>query len=94
MQNQIGMSVMAALTSDDFPPGRSRFALFLDGDPNNTSVENIIDEGFFDNCYSYDQFLEDRVFQERLLDQRDALQAELQKMKAVIDQMQSDLGLE
>ena len=56
--------------------------------------ENIIDEGYFDNCYSYDMFLEDIVLKERLLDQRDALQAELQKMKAVIDQMQSDLGLE
>ena len=88
------MPVIAEVTSDPLTPEKPQFALFLDGDPNNTSDENIIDEGYFDNCYSYDMFLEDIVLKERLLDQRDALQAELQKMKAVIDQMQSDLGLE
>ena len=92
MQNQIYVPVIAEVTSDSLPPGRSRFAVFLDGDTNNTSDDNIVDEGYFDNCYSYDLFLEDFVVKERLLEQRDGLQAELQKIRAIIDRLQSDLS--
>ena len=92
MQNQIFAPVIAEVTSDSLPPGRSRFAVFLDGDTNNTSDDNIVDEGYFDNCYSYDLFLEDIVFRDSLLEQRDALQVEVKKSRAIIDRLQSDLS--
>ena len=55
--------VIAELPDSSVPVGRSRLAIFLDGDPSNTEDGNLIDQDFFDNCYDYYQFLSD--FEER-----------------------------
>ena len=91
MQNQTFISAIAEVKSDSLPTGRSRLAIFLDGDKNNLSDDNVIEEGYFDNCYSYDMFLEDLVLKDRLLKQRDAFEANLQKMKTIIERLQRDL---
>jgi hypothetical protein len=75
------LPVIGELTNIDITDGRSRFAIFLDGDATNTDEENIIDEGYFDNCYSFDQFMEDYLIIDWLRVERENLQAELQKVK-------------
>jgi hypothetical protein len=42
--------------------------MFLDGDTNNTDQGNVIDEDFFDNAYTYDDYLEDVQHRCALLD--------------------------
>lgn len=59
--------------------GYSKFAIYLDGNSTNTDEENIIDQGYFDNCYSFDQFMEDYLIIDWLRLERERLQAELQK---------------
>ena len=78
------MPVIGKLINDDVLQDRSKFAIFLDGDANNTSEENIIDEAYFDNCYSYDQFMEDFLVMDSLRGERDLLMAELQRARALI----------
>lgn len=75
------LPVIAELTNIDIPDGYFRFAIFLDGDATNTDEGNIIDEGYFDNCYSFDQFMEDYLIIDWLRVERENLQAELQKVK-------------
>lgn len=86
------MPVIGELTNDGNSQERSKFAIFLDGDTNNTSEENIIDEGYFDNCYSYDQFMEDFLVMDSLRGERDFLTAELQKARALNTQLQHEQG--
>ena len=81
--------VIGELTNTEITSGRSKFAIFLDGDTNNTSEENIIDEGYFDNCYSYDQFMEDFLLMGSLQDERDHLKTELQKVQVSLSQFQN-----
>jgi 5-methylthioribose kinase len=75
------MPVIGELMNGEISPKRSKFVIFLNGDVSDMNEENIIDEGYFDNCYSYDQFMEDVLFIENLRDERDFLKAELQKAK-------------
>ena len=51
--------VIAELPPHIDPTGQSRFVLFLAGDTNNTDQDNLIEEGYFDNCYAFELFLED-----------------------------------
>ncbi len=83
------MAVIGELTNDGNSQERSKFAIFLDGDTNNTSEENILDEGYFDNCYSYDQFMEDFLLMGSLRDERDHLKTELQKVQVLLSQFQN-----
>lgn len=69
--------VIAELPVYAVPAGRSRLAVFLDGDTTNTEDGNVIDEEFFDNCYDYEQFLSDFEERERLIDQVASLEAAL-----------------
>ncbi len=92
MTNLQDMPVIAELTSIDIIDGRSRFAIFLDGDTTNTDEQNIIDEGYFDNCYSFDQYMEDYLIIDWLRVERENLQVELQKAKALIAQLQLKEG--
>ena len=75
------MPVIGNLINGEISSERSKFAIFLNGDVSDMSEDNIIDEGYFDNCYSYEQFMEDVLFIESLRDERDLLKAELQKAK-------------
>jgi len=92
MTNLQDMPVIAELTNIDIPDGYSRFAIFLDGDATNSQEENIIDEGYFNNCYSFDQFMEDYLIIDWLRVERENLQVELQKAKALIAQLQLNEG--
>jgi mRNA interferase HigB len=60
--------VIAELPPHAEPSGPSRLALFLDGGTNNIDQDNLIEEGYFDNCYSYEDFLEDVQHRCALLD--------------------------
>lgn len=82
------LPVIGELTNIDITDGRSRFAIFLDGDVTNTDEQNIIEEGYFDNCYSFDQYMEDYLIIDWLRVERENLQVELQKAKALISQLQ------
>jgi hypothetical protein len=73
------MPIIAELPDSMTHHGYSKFAIYLDGDPTNTDEQNIIDEGYFDNCYSFDQFMEDYLIIDWLRLERERLQAELQK---------------
>ncbi len=84
--------IIAELPDSMTHQGYSKFAIFLDGDLTNTDEENIIDEGYFDNCYSFDQFMEDFLIIDSLRLERDKLQVELQKAQALIAKLQSDQG--
>ena len=79
------LPVIAELPNSVSLNGYSRFAIFLDGDPTNTDEDNIIDEGYFDNCYSFDQFMEDYLIIDWLRVERENLQAELQKVKREVE---------
>ena len=50
-------------------------ALFLDGDVRNFDPENVIDIHFFQNAYSYADFLDDMVLRDELLRDRERLRA-------------------
>ena len=89
MTNLQAMPVIAELTNPDIPAERSRYAIFLDGDINNTNEDNVLDEGYFDNCYSFDQFMEDYLVIDWLTVERDSLKVELQKAKDLIVQLLS-----
>ena len=86
------LPVIGELTNIDITDGRSRFAIFLDGDATNTDEGNIIDEGYFDNCYTFDQYMEDYLIIDWLRVERENLQVELQKAKALIAQLQLNEG--
>lgn len=73
--------VIAELPHLSIHAGRSRLAVFLDGDPSNTEDGNVIDEEFFDNCYDYDQFLSDFTEREYLADKVAKLEAALREAK-------------
>lgn len=80
--------IISELTNVDIPDGYSRFAIFLDGDATNKDEENLIDQGYFDNCYSFDRYMEDFLLIDCLRLERENLQAELQKAQAVIAELQ------
>ena len=81
MTNVQDMPVIAELPSSLTPDGYSRFGIFLDGDPTNVDEDNILDEGYFDTCYSFDHYMEDFLLIEWLRLERESLHAELQKVK-------------
>ena len=86
------MPIIAELPNSMTHHGYSKFAIFLDGDPTNTNEENIINHGYFDNCYSFDQFMEDFLIIDSLRLEQEKLQVELQKAQALITNLQSDQG--
>jgi len=55
--------VIGQITRVDDLPG-SDLAIFLDGDETNLDSDNILDIAYFQNAYTYDQFLDD--FQDRV----------------------------
>ena len=50
-------------------------ALFLDGDVSNLDPENIIDFTYFENVYTFADFLNDMVLRDELLRDRERLRA-------------------
>ena len=42
------------------------YAIFIDGDTSNFGQENVIDFGYFDNEYTYSDFLEDKMIMDQL----------------------------
>lgn len=69
--------VIAELPVYAVPAGRSRLAVFLDGDTTNTEDGNVIDEDFFENCYTYEDYLEEVQHRSALLDRIAALEEAL-----------------
>jgi hypothetical protein len=55
-------------------------ALFLDGDVSNLDPENIIDFNYFQNAYSYSDFLDDMVIRDQLLQDKERLERALALM--------------
>jgi hypothetical protein len=92
MKNVQEMSIIAELPDSMSHHGYSKFAIFLDGDSTNTDQENIIDQGYFDNCYSFEQFMEDVLIIDSLRLEQEKLQVELQKAQTLIANLQSDQG--
>lgn len=82
--------VIAELTNVDIPEGRSKYAIFLDGNTSNSNDENIIDQGYFDNCYSYEQYMEDLIELDNLREERDHLKTELEMAKALLAEIQKN----
>ena len=63
--------------------GRSRLVFFLDAGAANTEGGNAITQDFFDNCYTYEDYLEDVQHGSALLDRVAALEEALaQQVKA------------
>jgi hypothetical protein len=83
------MPVIAELTNPNIPAEHSKYAIFLDGDANNTNEDNVLDEGYFNNCYCFDQFMEDYLVIDWLTLERDSLKVELQKAHDMIAQLLS-----
>ena len=81
------MPIIAEMTNPNIPAERSKYAIFLDGDAENTNEDNVLDEGYFDNCYSFDQFMEDYLVIDWLKVERDSLKLELQKAQDMIAQL-------
>jgi hypothetical protein len=50
-------------------------ALFIDGDVKNFDPENIIDFTYFENIYTFADFLNDMVLRDELLRDRERLRA-------------------
>ena len=75
--------VIAELPHLSIPAGRSRTAVFLDGDPSNTEQGNMIDEDFFENCYAYEDYLEDMQHRSALLDRITVLEEALARQYKV-----------
>ena len=69
--------VIAELPVYAVPAGRSRLAVFLDGDATNIEQGNAIDEDFFENRYAYEDYLEDMQHRSALLDRIAALEEAL-----------------
>jgi hypothetical protein len=55
-------------------------ALFLDGDVSNLDPGNIIDFTYFENAYSYADFLDDMVLRDQLLRDKERLERALASM--------------
>jgi hypothetical protein len=68
--------LIAELPGPHAPHG-SPLALFLDGNPANTDQDNMIDQGYFENCYTYEQYLEDLQHRCALLERVAELEAAL-----------------
>lgn len=82
--------VIAELTNVVISEGRSKYAIFLDGNASNSNDENIIDQGYFDNCYSYEQYMEDLIELDNLREERDHLKTELEMAQALLAQIQKN----
>ncbi len=85
------MPIIAELPDSMTHHGYSKFAIYLDGDPTNVDEDNILDEGYFDTCYSFDHYMEDFLLIEWLRLERESLQAELQKVKEQVKLLLSQL---
>jgi hypothetical protein len=59
----------------------SDLVIFLDGDVNNHDEENVIDFDFFQNAYSYGDFVEDFVLRDRLIGANSRLKSELDEAR-------------
>ena len=55
-------------------------AIFLDGDVTNLDPSNVIDIRFFQNAYSYADFLDDMVLRDQLLRDKERLERALALM--------------
>jgi hypothetical protein len=55
-------------------------AIFLDGDVTNLDPSNVIDIHFFQNAYSYADFLDDMVLRDELLRDKERLERALASM--------------
>ena len=55
-------------------------ALFLDGDVTNLDPSNVIDIHFFQNAYSYADFLDDMVLRDELLRDKERLERVIASM--------------
>jgi hypothetical protein len=63
--------------------------IFIDGDVLNHDETNIIDCGYFRECYSYDDFLEDYQLRDRLLVTNDELVRQLKQAKQLIKDLKN-----
>jgi hypothetical protein len=55
-------------------------AIFLDGDVTNLDPSNVIDIRFFQNAYSYADFLDDMVLRDELLRDKERLERVIASM--------------
>ena len=76
--------VIGQIPSVDDLPG-SDLAIFLDGDETNLDPDNILDINYFQNAYTYDQFLDD--FQDRVyyMERNAVLEKTLDRLKAALE---------
>ncbi len=75
---------------DDLPG--SDLAIFLDGDETNLDPDNILDINYFQNGYTYDQFLDD--FQDRVyyMERTAVLEQTLGRLQAVLETQAKQLA--
>ena len=75
---------------DDLPG--SDLAIFLDGDETNLDPDNILDINYFQNAYTYDQFLDD--FQNRVyyMERTAILEQTVGRLQAVLETQAQQLA--
>jgi hypothetical protein len=64
-------------------------AIFIDGDVKNTDESNILDFNYFQNAYTYDDYLESYEMLDRLFETCLSLQEKLKQAQEVVAKLQT-----
>ena len=63
-------------------------AIFIDGDVNNTNESNVLDFNYFQNAYTYEDYLESYEMLDRLFETCHSLQEKLRQAEQTIARLQ------
>ncbi len=63
-------------------------AIFIDGDINNTDASNVLDFNYFQNAYTYDDYLESYEMLDRLFETCLSLQEKLNEAQEALAKVQ------
>ena len=63
-------------------------AIFIDGDVNNTDESNVLDFNYFQNAYTYEDYLESYEMLDRLFETCHCLQEKLRQAEQTIARLQ------
>jgi hypothetical protein len=63
-------------------------AIFIDGDLNNMDESNVVDFNYFQNAYTYEDYLESYEMLDRLFQTCLSLQEKLKQAQKVVEQLQ------
>jgi hypothetical protein len=69
------------------------YAIFIDGDKTNFSQANVIDYEYFDNVYSYSDFLQDKLLLDQFCSIIDQQTHDLNQVKKHLQRFQDQISL-